>query len=162
MAIRMEIAGAKELETGTQILVLREVGGLRFAAIQMRVPELAAIVAAETGLAGPRPSTHIAWANTVRTAGISLEELIIHGIGGDDAVLCLLKFRLGDHAWTIDCRPSDGIVLALRLNAPIMVEEHILRLMALETDKLKEGERKVTDERWRRYLESLGDNIPKA
>ena len=161
MAVRMEIVGAKGFENGTQVLMLREIGGTRFIAIQMRIPDLASVVAARSRLMGPRPSAHIAWAATIRSARITLDRLIIHGLGGDDAALCLLCFRQAERAWTVDCRPGDGIALALRLGAPIECEEPILQLLTLETDKLKQQERQADEESWRRYFESIDSRMPK-
>jgi hypothetical protein len=128
----------------------------------MRHTDIAAVYAAWMGIPGYRPSAHVAWAQMNRSAGIVLERLIIHGIGGDDTVLCLLHFRQGERRWTVDCRPSDGMALALRMESSIVCEEPILALLAAHEDERRKQETQGQDRAWKSYFESLGENIPKA
>ena len=157
MAVRVDVLHGERLADDSILLVLREVGGERCGAIRMNFAEIASVLAAQQGISGQRPSAHLAWAQMVRSAGITLEQLIIHGYSSEDELLCLLRFRLADRAWTVDCRPSDGIALALRLEAPIICEEHVLNHMAAGNEERE----KDTSKQWLEYFKK-NDDIPKA
>jgi bifunctional DNase/RNase len=45
----------------------------------------------------------------------------------DNTFFALIHLRLGDEEITVDSRPSDAIALALRVGAPIFVDEDVVR-----------------------------------
>ena len=55
----------------------------------------------------------------------------------------------------IDSRPSDAIALAVRVNIPVYVDEHVFESTNVDRDEfLKQQKEKL----YRAYLESLGDD----
>ena len=72
-----------------------------------------------------RPLTHDLFTETLTALGTKLKEVRIDSI--EDGVYyatLILGTHLGDIS--IDCRPSDGIALAVRQNSPIFVDDTIL------------------------------------
>jgi bifunctional DNase/RNase len=55
----------------------------------------------------------------------------------------------------VDCRPSDGLAVALRANAPVYVEERVLREGETRPGAGASGTGEADDSFWREYLESL-------
>jgi uncharacterized protein len=63
---------------------------------------------------------------------------------------------VGETEYTVDSRPSDAIALALRVAAPIYVDEDVVR-KAKSIEVTKEGETVKADdpERLREWLENI-------
>jgi bifunctional DNase/RNase len=73
----------------------------------------------------PRPFTHDLFLETFLKFGITLNSLHIDAM--QDGVYYAQLILSGDHNEVrVDCRPSDGIALALRGDAPIYVEQRVL------------------------------------
>ncbi len=162
MAVRMQVIGSQHVAPGEYLLVLREIEGRqRYGAIVAGLTEAVQIQSAFLNLTGPRPSAHETWAKTLTTAGIILEQLVIHAIDSDNVAQALLCYRLERRRWTVDCRPSDGIALALRMKAPLMCEEVILDRMEAKFQELNAGAQERSDEEWVEYFKNLGD-LPTA
>ena len=70
-----------------------------------------------------RPLTHNLLANLISQIG-GLEKLVITGLR-DHIFIGSLFVSASDGTKEIDCRPSDGLVIATILNAPIFVEERV-------------------------------------
>jgi uncharacterized protein len=73
----------------------------------------------------PRPFTHDLFIDLCEKCAITLRFLQIDSIE-DGVYYAQLVFMTGGHDEYLDCRPSDGIALALRGNVPIFVEESVL------------------------------------
>ncbi len=65
----------------------------------------------------------------------------------------LLHVAQDDEVLELDCRPSDAVALALRVDAPIYVAAEVLAEGALSDEERSEAERK----RWKEFLEGLSD-----
>ena len=73
----------------------------------------------------PRPFTHDLFIDLCAKFSITLRSLQIDSI--DDGVYYAQLILVSDHHEEyLDCRPSDGIALALRADIPIYVDESIL------------------------------------
>jgi len=73
----------------------------------------------------PRPFTHDLFLDLCGKFSISLRFLQIDSIE-DGVYYAQLVFVNNKHEEYLDCRPSDGIALALRGDVPIFVEESVL------------------------------------
>jgi len=73
----------------------------------------------------PRPFTHDLFLDLCGKFSISLRLLQIDSIE-DGVYYAQLVFVNNNHEEYLDCRPSDGIALALRGDVPIFVEESVL------------------------------------
>jgi bifunctional DNase/RNase len=86
-----------------------------------------AIAAALRRMDSPRPMTHELFARVLQQARIDVIALRL--IGREDGVyLAELDLMTPTSRERVDCRPSDGLVLALRMPvpAPVLVDERLL------------------------------------
>ena len=83
----------------------------------------------------PRPITHDLIIEVFRNFEITLDALHIDSLeeGGFYAKLLLSQ---GARTEIMDCRPSDGIAIALRYRAPIMIENTVVETAAVKKDDL--------------------------
>ncbi len=87
--------------------------------------EAVAINSAKNREVLPRPFTHDLFSDLMGKFGITLHSLRIDSIE-NGVYFAELVCSGNNHEECIDCRPSDGIALALRRDAPIFVEESVL------------------------------------
>jgi bifunctional DNase/RNase len=73
----------------------------------------------------PRPFTHDLFIDLCGKCAITLRFLQIDSVE-DGVYYAQLVLTTGGHEEYLDCRPSDGIALALRANIPVFVEESVL------------------------------------
>ncbi|MEI8011952.1 MAG: bifunctional nuclease family protein [Candidatus Omnitrophota bacterium] len=108
-----------------QAVVLREKDGGRQIPIMIGFVEASSIQMRIAGVTTPRPMTHDLLAAVIRGLEAQVEHLFVDGFveGTFFAKLCL-KNKDGLPV-QVDCRPSDGIALAVRMNIPIFVENKI-------------------------------------
>ncbi|MCX8112447.1 MAG: bifunctional nuclease family protein [Bacteroidia bacterium] len=126
--VEMEIAGLSRSPTepySAFVIMLRERYGSRRLPIVIGFPEAHAINIELENIKHPRPLTHDLFINTLRELGVSLVEVIIDRLQ-DSTFYAHLILDSGGQEVVVDCRPSDGIALALRARAPIYCEEDVL------------------------------------
>ncbi len=114
-----------------QIIVLKEKDGDRQFPIVIGFLEASSIKMKLSGIEVPRPMTHDLLLSTIHGLDAKMERLVI-----DKLVENTFHAKLGlktseGESKIIDCRPSDGIALAVRTNAPIFVEEDVLDKAAI-------------------------------
>ena len=98
-------------------------------------PEARSINMALEGSKFPRPMTHDLFVNTVKELGGKIVELVISALK-ENTFYGTLVVRLGQRRHEIDCRPSDGIAIALRARAPIYVHKSVANQVVM---KRKDG-----------------------
>ena len=109
-----------------QIIVLKEKDGQRQFPIVIGFLEASSIKMKLSGLQVPRPMTHDLLVLLIKGLDAVLEKLVIDKLI-DNTFHAKLMLRTADgKTKVVDSRPSDGIALAVRLNAPIFVEEEVL------------------------------------
>jgi hypothetical protein len=108
-----------------QAVVLREMKGSRQIPIVIGLVEATSIQMRIAGIETPRPLTHDLLASVLQALEASCEYLLIDDIvSGTFFAKLHLKNKQGLSV-VIDCRPSDGIAIAVRLGIPMFVEEKI-------------------------------------
>ena len=75
---------------------------------------------------GPRPNAHDLMANIFSSLDINVLMVKVVGLKGN-AYIGQLIIKQGDIILNLDSRPSDGIAIALRMNAPIYVNETLMK-----------------------------------
>ena len=73
-----------------------------------------------------RPNTHDLFSDVLKNLGIKLLMVKIVDLRNNTYIGRLI-LKQGNRILSLDCRPSDGTALALRLGAPIYIKESILR-----------------------------------
>jgi bifunctional DNase/RNase len=109
----------------TPVVVLREIGGTRALPIWIGPSEAAAIAVRLTDKKFDRPLTHDLLANVISGFGGHLTQVVINH-DGKTLYLAEVVIHRGSEIVKFDARPSDAIAVALRLNAEILVYEHLL------------------------------------
>ena len=108
-----------------QVIILKEKGGSRQGPIMIGFLAATSIQMNISGVTSPRPLTHDLIVALILALGVTVERLAIDDVidGTFFARLCLRNKE--GKPMSIDCRPSDGIAVAVRLKMPIYLEEKI-------------------------------------
>jgi bifunctional DNase/RNase len=72
-----------------------------------------------------RPLTHDLMRTILEKLGAEVEQLAIDDLF-QDTFYAKLTIRAGGESIEVDCRPSDGMALALRFKAPIYMDESVI------------------------------------
>lgn len=113
-----------------QVIVLKEKGGDRQFPIVIGFLEASSIKMKISGVEVPRPMTHDLLVNVIEGMGGKLNKLLIDQLI-ESTFHAKLEIKKPDGtACEIDCRPSDGIAIAVRTGAEIYVEEEVLKKTA--------------------------------
>jgi bifunctional DNase/RNase len=130
MLIEVEVHLGKIPDQDKLLLILREKSGPRFMIFSVENEPLKEILIALFDIPTDRPATHAAWAAMAFEAHIVLEKFVIDMIDDKKQLLCHLRFRQGSRTWKVECRPSDGIALALHLDAPLMCRDSLFTVLS--------------------------------
>ena len=104
---------------------LREHGGHRGLDICIGPAEAAAIQIGLDDQELPRPMTHDLVVSLLRALpDVSVTHVLLSKVEGG-TFYAELHLRHGDETLAIDCRPSDGVAVAIRLSVPIYVDEDV-------------------------------------
>ncbi|MEY3457103.1 MAG: hypothetical protein RL215_260 [Planctomycetota bacterium] len=129
MPVLMELTRVVDSDLNDQHWIhLTEVNGKRTFPIVIGAPEASAIN--RRLLEGPafRPLTHQLILNTIQALGGQCEGVLINRLK-EHTYYAVLQVRHGDTLHEIDCRPSDGVAVAVHSSPmlPIYVAEDVLR-----------------------------------
>ncbi len=122
-----------EMPTNQPIVLLREREGTRYLPIWIGAAEATAIAYAQHGVVPPRPLTHDLLTNVLEALGQRLVRVRVDELRDKVfyATLVVSSSPAGEAGQPvgttteISARPSDGIALALRCAAPILVAESV-------------------------------------
>ena len=115
-----------------QIIVLKEKNGDRQIPIVIGFLEASSIKMKLSGVEPPRPMTHDLLVDVIEGLGATLDRLVIDKMV-NNTFHAKLEFKFKNGKKIIDARPSDGVALAVRTNAPIFVEEDVIKKAALSS-----------------------------
>jgi bifunctional DNase/RNase len=136
MLVRMKVEGLLfDPRSSMYILLLKEMEGSNTLPIWIGKPEADSIALALGGVATPRPLTHDLIKNIVGGLKIKISRIVITEIL-DNTYYAIIYLGDVKKEVPIDSRPSDAVAVALRVNAPIFVEEKIMEKKS--TDELEE------------------------
>ena len=115
-----------ESQPGNYTLVLSDFQQKHRIPIIIGAAEAQAIAMAMENLQPTRPLTHDLLVNTLQALGASLQEVLIEAL--QDGIFCaLLTLRQTDGATVqLAARTSDAVALAVRVDAPIFIYEHVM------------------------------------
>ncbi|MBI3321395.1 MAG: bifunctional nuclease family protein [Candidatus Omnitrophica bacterium] len=115
---------------GEQVVVLKERGGSRLLPIIIGISEVTAIKMKISGIQPPRPLTHDLLKDTIAQLGATLQRVVITKLEFNTFFAKLVLETKEGEFREVDARPSDGIAVALRVEAPIFVAEDVLNQVA--------------------------------
>jgi len=117
-------------DTGEQqVIWLKERNGDRSFPILIGIVEAYAIERKLNDKMVERPLTHDLFANTLNELDVQVERVVVTALKGRTFYASIVLQRDGEKI-EVDSRPSDAIALAVRLDAPIFVEEEVFDLVS--------------------------------
>ncbi len=150
------------LDSSTQshVVILQEKGGERVLPIWIGQPEFESIVMQMHHIKRTRPLTHDLCKSLIVGLGGEVRRIHITRVENNTYFAELHVARGGDMV-QVDARPSDGIAIALRVEAPIFASEELLSdLQVEESGEPSGGEdlrnaAELSAEQLKEYLERL-------
>ena len=138
--------------TNMPIVILKDVNGNAILPIWVGVYEANASALEIEKVQTPRPMTHDLIKNVLLGLNATVKKVVVTDLR-DDTFYALIWLDRNGSSITIDSRPSDALALALRTDAPIFVEEDVLKSSKIASAVSE----KVGSEELRRWLENLGE-----
>ena len=136
-AVRVDVGSS------TPLLLLEEVAGERVLPIFIGAPEATAIAYALQGIKAPRPMSHDLLGNVITALGAQLFAVEIVELR-ESTFFANLRLLRGRDEINVSARPSDAVALALRVGAPILVNDDVMasegKVMELDSSDDDEDE----------------------
>lgn len=153
MEIEMKIRGLMvDPVTNMPVVVLRDSDGGSILPIWVGIYEANAIALEIEKVQTPRPMTHDLLKNLLLGLQVQVRKIVVNDLR-DDTFYALIWMERNGQSLAIDSRPSDALALALRLDCPIYVEEHVLKSSRASNTATE----KASNEEIRKWLEGLND-----
>lgn len=119
---------------GSYSLILKDSEDLgKMVALTIGSPEAQSIAIFLEGVELDRPFTHDLFCNTLMDRSIDVDYIVIDD-SHEQTFFASMVFSDGIIA---DCRPSDGISIAIRLGSPIFINNDIVDVMSFEYGNVK-------------------------
>jgi len=127
MFLEMKVRGlALDPLSNMPIIILKDEEDTRSLPIWVGIFEANAIALELEKIATPRPMTHDLIKNILETIEARVLKVVVTDLK-ENTFYAVLHLKIGETEYTVDSRPSDAIALALRVAAPIYVEEDVVR-----------------------------------
>ena len=117
----------------SRVVVLKERDGPRYLAIVIGQGEADAIAVKLQDHEVPRPLTHDLLKQFIEAVQGSVEHVVVTKLV-DTTFFAMIVLDVNGSHCELDSRPSDAIALAVRANAPILVEPSVLDAAGFEPD----------------------------
>ncbi len=156
MFVEMKVRGlALDPLSNMPIIVLRDEEDKRSLPIWVGIFEANAIALELEKISTPRPMTHDLIKNILETIEARVVKVMVTDLK-ENTFFAVLHLQVGTTEYSVDSRPSDAIALALRVGAPIYVDEEVVR-KAKTLDVSKEAEPVKADDpdRLREWLDNI-------
>ena len=156
MFVEMKVRGlALDPLSNMPIIILRDEEDKRSLPIWVGIFEANAIALELEKIATPRPMTHDLMKNILEALDAHVTKIVVNDLK-ENTFFAVIHLRVGESEITVDSRPSDAIALALRVAAPIFVDEEVVRkAKSAEVTKETEGLKTDDPERLREWLENI-------
>ena len=119
-----------DMNQGQAVVLLADEPVARVLPIWIGIFEAKAILMELQGETPPRPYTHDLLADLITALGYRLERVTVTELR-DSTFYALLSLVRDGEIVELDARPSDGLALALRADAQILVAEQVLEVAGI-------------------------------
>ena len=160
MWVEMKVRGlALDPVSNMPIIILRDEDEKRSLPIWVGIFEANAIALELEKIATPRPMTHDLIKSILETIEARVVKVMVTDLK-ENTFYAVLHLQLGGTEYTVDSRPSDAIALALRVGAPIYVDEEVVRkaqnqegepVKADDPDRLREWLQNIKPEDFEKF-----------
>jgi bifunctional DNase/RNase len=138
------------------IIILRDEEEKRSLPIWVGIFEANAIALELEKIATPRPMTHDLIKNILESLDARVSKIVVNDLR-ENTFFATIHLQVGESDIAVDSRPSDAIALALRVAAPIFVDEEVVR-KAKSAEVAKEtevGGRPEDPQKIKEWLDSI-------
>ncbi len=140
--------------TNMPIIILKDLEGNRALPIWVGFFEANAIALEIEKIATPRPMTHDLMKNLISDMKAKINHILVSELK-DNTFYAEISLKSGGNTLKIDSRPSDAIALALRVKAPIYVNETVIEaaksLDLPDTSKVNTQDK----DQWKKWLDNV-------
>jgi bifunctional DNase/RNase len=156
MFVEMKVRGlALDPLSNLPIIILRDDEEKRSLPIWIGIYEANAIALELEKIETPRPLTHDLIKNILETIDARVTKIVVTDLK-ENTFYAVLHLQVGGTEYTVDSRPSDAIALALRVGAPIYVDDEVVRkAKSLEVGKDAETVKTDDPDRLREWLQNI-------
>ncbi len=140
--------------TNMPIIILKDTNGERALPIWVGFFEANAIALEIEKIATPRPMTHDLMKNLITDMSGEVNHILVSELK-DNTFYAVINMVSNGNTLNIDSRPSDAIALALRVKAPIYVNETVIE--AAKSLDLPDTSQHNTEEKdqWRKWIDNI-------
>ena len=117
-----------------RVVILKEKMAERYLPIWIGPAEADAIAVKLQGVAVPRPLTHDLLSSVIDSLGASIDSIIVSELK-NDTFYAKIILNVDGEQMEVDSRPSDALALAVRVGAPIYVDETVLDKAGILLDR---------------------------
>ena len=154
MEMEMKIRGLMmDPVTNMPIVVLKDAESGTVLPIWLGVYEANAIALEIEKVSTPRPMTHDLIKNLLLGLEMSVQKVVVSELK-EDTFYALIWLENNGKTIAVDCRPSDALAMALRMDCPIYVEEEVLKKSKISSNVGG----KITQEDAQKWLENLNED----
>lgn len=148
----VEVLGVRlQLPSNAPVVILRDPASEQVLPLWVGSAEAAAIAFGLQGIHPDRPLTHDLLLNLLRAQSTDVREIRITELH-DSVFLAVLVLADGTE---VDCRPSDGIALAVRCEARVLVADEVWEEAAMSAADEDEASDEVDVEQFRAFLDTV-------
>ncbi|OGW17349.1 MAG: hypothetical protein A3K09_06250 [Nitrospinae bacterium RIFCSPLOWO2_12_FULL_47_7] len=142
--------------TNMPIIILKDLSGTRALPIWVGFFEANAIALEIEKISTPRPMTHDLMKNMIFGLNAQVNHILVNDLK-ENTFYAVISLICGGNTFNIDSRPSDAIALALRVNAPIFVEEKVINAAkSLDLPTQDANKDNPDDKRqWKDWIENI-------
>jgi len=153
--LRMKVYGLTiDPMTNSPIIILKDLEGDKTLPIWIGLLEATAIASEMENVKFSRPMTHDLLKNLLDQLNTRVARIEICDLR-DNTFYALVYLAAQDKELTLDARPSDAIALALRMQAPIFVDEEVIQKSKAVDLGAKEEIQSDDGKKWTEVLEGL-------
>lgn len=117
-----------------RVVILKEKMADRYLPIWIGPAEADAIAVKLQGVPVPRPLTHDLICTTIDALGASVNYIVVSDLR-NDTFYAKIILNVDGGQMEVDSRPSDALALAVRVEAPIYVDDAVLDKAGIQLDK---------------------------
>jgi uncharacterized protein len=151
----MKVSGlVMDPQTNTPIVILKDLQEKRSLPIWIGLLEATSIATELEKIQFPRPMTHDLIKSFFMELNVTVERIEVCDLR-NNTYFALIYLRDQERLSTVDARPSDAIAIALRMNAPIFVNEDVLAKSQNNDESARPLFTKEQKDDWADLLEKL-------
>jgi len=145
---------AVDSSTNSPIVILKEVDGERTLPIWIGLLEANAIASEMEGIKFSRPMTHDLLKNIMALTDVNVKKIEVCDLK-DNTYYAFIYIDHKGKEIVIDARPSDALALALRVGAPILVEEKVIQMSKQVDLEGEPDDKSEQGKKWQEILEKM-------